>query len=52
MTRDNACMKFRDGNTGKRLHNNFCESNNHPELKATMEEVDIALKENPDWTVL
>ena len=51
MTCDNVFMKFWDGNAGKRLHNKFCESNNHPELKVKMEEVGMALKEKPDWTV-
>ena len=52
MTCENAFVKFRDGNTGKRLHNKFCESNNPPEQKIEMEEVDTTLKEKPDWTVL
>ena len=51
MTCDNAFMKFWDSNAGKRLHNKFCESNNHPELKEEMEEVDTTLKENPTGQV-
>ena len=52
MACNNAFKKFRDGDAGKRLRNNFCESNDHPELKVKMEEVGMVLKENPDWTIV
>ena len=46
MTNENAFMKFWDGNSGKRLHNECCESINHPELKVEMEEVGTTLQKN------
>ena len=41
-------MKFRDGKAGKKLHNKFCDANNHPELKMEMEEVAITQKKKLD----
>ena len=41
--------KFHDDNTGIKYFNNFCESNNHADLKVEIEEVDASQKKEPNW---
>ena len=41
--------KHREGNAGKQRYNKFCDSNNRPDLKVKLEEVDLSQKEEPNW---
>ena len=44
--------KYRDGNAGKQLHNEFCDAHNRPDLKVELEYMDTSQKVKPDCKLL